>query len=301
MELEPCCFYRSILKYVSLTLLSLEWKIREIKWSSLWNCAILYSITMAHHKDVVDLTLFTMTSFERHIAKTLATSFVHCSTGQICCNCDFLSIIIFGCSLWTGIWKCSLLSAEFMTSPTCSYVCVINTCPIYFLKVHAIHVWKTLIIILNNSEIKTGKHILCFPIGNIFSAKLPYIFANGPQFAQNILLHVVQNLPWKSTKNMPQNWRKFLVEAAVNVIKANKICWLQVRQTDVYKISRYLVIVATCNGIICQIMNIMRLTLCIMGNRKFLLFQWMEENTLSIRVILWICRVMCSDRRFQLR
>ena len=30
---------------------------------------------MARHKDVVDLTLFTMTSFKRHIAKTLAASF----------------------------------------------------------------------------------------------------------------------------------------------------------------------------------------------------------------------------------
>ena len=30
---------------------------------------------MTRHKDVVDLTFFSMTSFERHVAKTLAASF----------------------------------------------------------------------------------------------------------------------------------------------------------------------------------------------------------------------------------
>ena len=30
---------------------------------------------MSRHKDVVDLTLFIMTSFERHVAETLAASF----------------------------------------------------------------------------------------------------------------------------------------------------------------------------------------------------------------------------------
>ena len=39
------------------------------------------------HKDVVDLTLFTMTSFERHVAKMLAASFEmfsHCQSLPIC-------------------------------------------------------------------------------------------------------------------------------------------------------------------------------------------------------------------------
>ena len=36
----------------------------------------LCSVTMARHKDVVDLMLFTTTSFERRVAKTLAASLI---------------------------------------------------------------------------------------------------------------------------------------------------------------------------------------------------------------------------------
>ena len=70
-------FYKckAVWQLSTIILLSLEWKIREIKWSSWWNRAILYSVTKARHEDVVDLMLFTLTSFERHVAEMLAASF----------------------------------------------------------------------------------------------------------------------------------------------------------------------------------------------------------------------------------
>ena len=50
------------------------------------------STTMARHKDVVDMTLFTMTSFDRHVANTLwlLRSFIRCLIGLILVAMDSL-------------------------------------------------------------------------------------------------------------------------------------------------------------------------------------------------------------------